>query len=211
MLNKKLNLPTPQEALPGRARPIRTASRHFVSKRALKGPYAQGLETALFGLGNFWGAERLFWPFEGVWVTAAGFAGGLTANPTYQELCTGLTGHAEVVQIVFDPTIVSYGALLKLFWESHNPTQGMRQGNDIGTLYRSMILVSGEAQREAALVSRDVYQKALQVAGYGTITTEIAPASAFYFAEQEHQQYLARNPASASSLKGTGVALEILG
>ena len=211
MLNKKLNLPTPQEALPGRARPIRTASRHFVSKRALKGPYAQGLETALFGLGNFWGAERLFWPFEGVWVTAVGFAGGLTANPTYQELCTGLTGHAEMVQIVFDPTIVSYEALLKLFWESHNPTQGMRQGNDIGTLYRSMILVSGEAQREAALVSRDVYQKALQVAGYGTITTEIAPASTFYFAEQEHQQYLARNPASASSLKGTGVALEILG
>lgn len=208
ILNKKLNLPTPQEALPGRDRPIRTASRHFVSKRALKGPYAPGLETALFGLGNFWGAERLFWPLEGVWVTAAGFAGGLTAHPTYQEVCTGLTGHAGVVRIVFDPMVVSYRVLLKVFWEGHNPTQGMRQGNDVGTFYRSMILASGEAQHEAALVSRDAYQEALSVAGHGAITTQIAPVSEFYFAEQEHQQYLARNPASASSLTGTGVAFE---
>ena len=206
MLNKKLNLPAPSEALPGRDRPIPTAAEHFVSKRPLKGPYPDGLETAMFGLGCFWGAERLFWQTEGVWVTAVGYAGGVTPNPTYQETCTGLTGHAEVVLVVFDPKVVSYADLLKLFWESHDPTQGMRQGNDVGTTYRSAIYTLGEAQQQAAIASRDAYDASLRAAGRERITTEIAPAPEFYFAEEDHQQYLAKNPYGYCNLKGTGVS-----
>lgn len=209
LLNKKLNLPKPGEALPGRDRPIATAETHFVSGRPLKGPYPNGMETALFGLGCFWGAERLFWQTEGVWVTAAGYAGGLTPNPTYQETCTGLTGHAEVVLVVFDPKVVSYSDLLRIFWEAHDPTQGMRQGNDVGTTYRSAIFTFGEAQRQAALASRDAYQAALSATGRGKITTEIAAAPEFYFAEAEHQQYLAKNPYGYCGLKGTGVTCAV--
>ncbi|RWL13867.1 MAG: peptide-methionine (S)-S-oxide reductase MsrA [Mesorhizobium sp.] len=209
MLNKKLNLPKPAEALPGRAKPIPTASNHFVSKRPLKGPYPEGLETAMFGLGCFWGAERLFWQVDGVWVTAVGYAGGVTPNPTYQETCTGLTGHAEVVLVVYDPKIVSYAQLLKLFWESHDPTQGMRQGNDVGTTYRSAIYTFGDAQHQAAISSHDAYEASLRGAGRGRITTEIAPAPEFYFAEEDHQQYLAKNPYGYCNLQGTGVTCAI--
>jgi peptide-methionine (S)-S-oxide reductase len=209
VLTKKIQLPKPEEALPGRDRPIPTASKHFVSRRDLKGPYPEGYETALFGLGCFWGAERLFWQTEGVWVTAVGYAGGITPNPTYQETCTGLTGHAEVVLVVFDPEIVSYADLLKIFWEAHDPTQGMRQGNDVGTTYRSAIYTFGEAQHQAALASRDAYEASLSAAGQGRITTEISPAPAFYFAEEEHQQYLAKNPYGYCNLQGTGVACAI--
>ena len=206
MLNKKLNLPKPEEALPGRDRPIPTASTHFVSGRSLKGPYPEGMEKAMFGLGCFWGAERMFWQMDGVWVTAVGYAGGVTPNPTYQETCTGLTGHAEVVLVVFDPKIVSYAELLKAFWENHDPTQGMRQGNDVGTTYRSAIYTFREAQYHAALASRDAYEASLRGAGRGKITTEIAPAPEFYFAEEDHQQYLAKNPYGYCNLQGTGVA-----
>lgn len=209
MLNKKLNLPKPSEALPGRAKAMPTASRHHVSKRPLKGPYPEGLDTAMFGLGCFWGAERLFWRIEGVWVTAVGFAGGVTPNPTYQETCTGLTGHTEVVLVAYDPKVVSYAELLKLFWESHDPTQGMRQGNDVGTTYRSAIYTFGDRQYEAAIASRDAYEASLRGAGRGKITTEIAAAPVFYFAEQDHQQYLAKNPSGYCNLKGTGVACSI--
>jgi len=209
MLNKKLNLPKPGEALPGRARPVPTATAHFVSGRPLKGPYPDGFETALFGLGCYWGAERMFWQMPGVWVTAVGFSGGLTPNPTYQETCTGLTGHAEVVLVVFDPTVVTYAALLKAFWENHDPTQGMRQGNDVGTVYRSAIYAFGQHQLQAALASRDAYAGALRAAGRGRVTTEIEPAGAFYFAEEDHQQYLARNPHGYCNLRGTGVACAI--
>jgi peptide-methionine (S)-S-oxide reductase len=206
MLNKKLNLPKPEEALPGRDRPIPTASTHFVSGRPLKGPYPEGMETAMFGLGCFWGAERMFWQMDGVWVTAAGYAGGVTPNPTYQETCTGLTGHTEVVLVVFDPKIVSYTELLKAFWENHDPTQGMRQGNDVGTTYRSAIYTFGSEQYQAAVASRDAYEASLRGAGRGKITTEVAPAPEFYFAEEDHQQYLAKNPYGYCNLRGTGVA-----
>ena len=209
MLNKKYNMPKPGEALPGRSQPIPTASKHHVSGRPLKGPYPDGLEVAMFGLGCFWGAERMFWQTEGVWVTAVGYAGGFTPNPTYQETCTGLTGHAEIVLVVFDPSVVSYGDLLKVFWEAHDPTQGMRQGNDVGTTYRSAIYTVGDAQMEQAIASRDVYQAALKKAGQGRITTEIAAAPEFYFAEEEHQQYLSKNPYGYCALKGTGVACAI--
>jgi peptide-methionine (S)-S-oxide reductase len=209
MLNKKLNLPKPGEALPGRERPIPTAAKHHVSKHALKGPYPEGLETAMFGLGCFWGAERLFWQTPGVWVTAAGYSGGVTPNPTYQETCTGLTGHAEVVLVVFDPKVVSYADLLKIFWEAHDPTQGMRQGNDVGTTYRSALYTFSDAQQGQALASRDAYQASLKDAGRDRITTEIQPAGPFYFAEEEHQQYLAKNPYGYCGLKGTGVACAI--
>ncbi len=209
MLNRKFNLPKPGEALPGRERPIPTATKHYVSKHPLKGPYPEGLETALFGLGCFWGAERLFWQTPGVWVTAAGYSGGLTPNPTYQETCTGLTGHAEAVLVVFDPKVVSYADLLKIFWEAHDPTQGMRQGNDVGTTYRSAIYTFSDAQLEQALASRDVYEASLKSAGRDRITTEIQPAGLFYFAEEEHQQYLAKNPYGYCGLKGTGVACDI--
>jgi len=209
MLNKKLQLPKANEALPGRAQPIPTSAKHHVSKRPLKGPYPEGLQTAMFGLGCFWGAERLFWQTDGVWVTAVGYAGGLTPNPTYQETCTGLTGHTEVVLVVFDPAVISYDALLKIFWEAHDPTQGMRQGNDVGTTYRSAIYTFGEEQYEAAIASRDAYQVSLQKSGMSKITTEIAPAPEFYFAETEHQQYLAKNPYGYCALRGTGVSCEI--
>lgn len=206
MLNKKLNLPKPEEALPGRPRPIPTAEKHYVSGRPLKGPYPEGLETAMFGMGCYWGAERLFWQTPGVWVTAVGFAGGVTPNPTYQETCTGLTGHAEVVLVVFDPKVVSYAELLKIFWEEHDPTQGMRQGNDVGTTYRSAIYTFGEDQQRQAIASRDAYQAALKAAAGSRITTEIAPAPEFFFAEADHQQYLAKNPYGYCGLKGTGVS-----
>lgn len=206
VLNKKTRMPAPEDALPGRDRPLPTSANHFVSGRPLKGPYPEGLEMALFGLGCFWGAERLFWQTEGVWVTAVGYAGGITPNPTYPETCTGLTGHAEVVLVVFDPAIVSYAELLKIFWEEHDPTQGMRQGNDVGTTYRSAIYTFGEEQRKQAVASRDAYEASLAAAGRGRITTEIAPAPEFYFAEAEHQQYLAKNPYGYCGLKGTGVA-----
>lgn len=209
MLNKKLKLPTAAEALPGRASAIPTAAKHFVNKRALKGPYPEGLETAMFGLGCFWGAERLFWQMDGVWVTAVGYAGGITPNPTYQETCTGLTGHAEVVLVVFDPEVVSYNALLKTFWEAHDPTQGMRQGNDVGTTYRSAIYTFSDAQMAEALASRTAYEAELKKAGMDKITTEIEPAPEFYFAEAEHQQYLAKNPGGYCGLKGTGVSCAI--
>ena len=206
LISKKTNMPRAKDALPGRAQPLPTATAHFVNGHPLKGPYPEGLETAIFGMGCFWGAERLFWQTEGVWVTAVGYAGGLTPNPTYPETCTGLTGHAEVVLVVFDPKVVSYAALLKLFWEEHDPTQGMRQGNDIGTTYRSAIYTTSAAQQQTAVASRDAYQAALARAGGSRITTEIAPAPEFYFAEAEHQQYLAKNPNGYCGLKGTGVA-----
>ncbi len=209
LLNKKTQLPKPEQALPGRDRPMPTAAKHFVSQRPLKGPYPEGLETAMFGLGCFWGAERLFWQMDGVWVTAVGYAGGVTPNPTYQETCTGLTGHAEIVLVVFDPKIVSYATLLKIFWESHDPTQGMRQGNDVGSTYRSAIYTVGEGEHRAALASRDTYDAALRAAGRDKITTEIAAAPEFYFAEEEHQQYLAKNPYGYCNMKGTGVSCAI--
>ncbi|MBL8581164.1 MAG: peptide-methionine (S)-S-oxide reductase MsrA [Rhizobiaceae bacterium] len=209
MLNKKLHLPKPGEALPGRDRPIPTATTHHVSGHPLKGPYPEGLEMAMFGMGCFWGAERLFWQMPGVWVTAVGFAGGVTPNPTYQETCTGLTGHTEVVLVVFDPKIVSYSELLKLFWEEHDPTQGMRQGNDVGTTYRSAIYTFGEEQQRQAVASRDAYQAALNAVSGSRITTEIAPAPEFYFAEADHQQYLSKNPYGYCGLKGTGVSCPI--
>jgi peptide-methionine (S)-S-oxide reductase len=206
LLNKKTKMPSAAEALPGRADPIPTASHHHVSGRPLAGPYPEGLETAMFGMGCFWGAERLFWQTEGVWVTAVGYAGGLTPNPTYRETTTGLTGHAEMVLVVFDPAKVAYSDLLRIFWESHDPTQGMRQGNDVGTTYRSAIYTYGDEQAEQAQASKDDYEAALGKAGRGRITTEIAPAPTFYFAEPEHQQYLAKNPGGYCGLQGTGVA-----
>ena len=209
LLNKKTQLPKPNEALPGRDRPMQTATTHYVSKRPLKGPHPDGFETALFGLGCFWGAERLFWQTDGVWVTAVGYAGGITPNPTYQETCTGLTGHTEVVLVVFDPKVISYQQLLKIFWEAHDPTQGMRQGNDVGSTYRSAIYTFGEEQAKAAVASCNAYNASLKAAGKDKITTEIAPAPAFYFAEEDHQQYLAKNPYGYCNLRGTGVSCAI--
>jgi len=206
LLNKKTKMPSAAEALPGRADPIPTASHHHVSGRPLAGPHPEGMETAMFGMGCFWGAERLFWQTEGVWVSAVGYAGGLTPNPTYRETTTGLTGHAEVVLVVFDPAKVTYADLLRIFWESHDPTQGMRQGNDVGTTYRSAIYTFGDEQAEQAQASKHEYETALGAAGRGRITTEIAPAPTFYFAEPEHQQYLAKNPGGYCGLQGTGVA-----
>ncbi|HVW57128.1 MAG TPA: peptide-methionine (S)-S-oxide reductase MsrA [Rhizobiaceae bacterium] len=209
ILNRKVQLPAEGEALPGREAPIATASEHFVSGRALKGPYPEGLETAYFGMGCFWGAERLFWQVPGVWVTASGYAGGQTPNPTYQETCTGMTGHAEIVMVVYDPKEVSFEELLTLFWESHDPTQGMRQGNDVGTTYRSAVYATTKAQLEAALASKDAYEAALRKAGRGKVTTEIRMAPTFYFAEDYHQQYLAKNPNGYCGLQGTGVSCAI--
>jgi peptide-methionine (S)-S-oxide reductase len=202
-------LPSAAETLPGRATAIATADRHVVSGRPLAGPYPQGIDTAVFGLGCFWGAERKFWQTPGVWVTAVGYAGGATPNPTYEEVCSGRTGHAEVVRVAFDPAMVSYAQLLKLFFESHDPTQGMRQGNDIGTQYRSAIYTADEAQRVAAEAAKAAYAKALKAKGYGPVTTEIAPAGPFYFAEDDHQQYLAKNPAGYCGLGGTGVSCPV--
>jgi peptide-methionine (S)-S-oxide reductase len=204
-LTRKTSMPAAGEALPGRGEPIPTAETHFVNGRALKGPYPSGLEQAMFGLGCFWGAERVFWKLPGVHVTAVGYAGGYTPNPTYKEVCTGRTGHNEVVLVVFDPAKVSYAELLRRFWEAHDPTQGMRQGNDVGTQYRSGIYVFGEAQRRQAEASRDAYQRALGK-GRGAITTEILDAPDFYFAEDYHQQYLAKNPGGYCGLGGTGVS-----
>jgi peptide-methionine (S)-S-oxide reductase len=180
--------------------------RHHVNGMPLQAPFPQGLERAMFGMGCFWGAEKKFWPMAGVYTTAVGYAAGLTPNPTYREVCSGMTGHAEVVLVVFDPTKVSYEQLVKAFWESHDPTQGMRQGNDVGTQYRSGIYYDDDAQREAAERSRDEYQRRLSAAGYGTITTEIIPAPEFYYAEDYHQQYLSKNPGGYCGLGGTGVA-----
>jgi peptide-methionine (S)-S-oxide reductase len=207
---KPLALPTAADALPGRPQPIPTAERHFVNGRPLKGPYPEGCERVVFGLGCFWGAERKFWQAgEGVFVTAVGYAGGLTPNPTYEEVCSGLTGHNEVVLVVYDPGKMPFDDVLKIFWESHDPTQGMRQGNDVGTQYRSGIYVTTPAQREAAEASRAAYGRALEGRGYGPITTEIAELGPFYFAEDYHQQYLAKNPGGYCGLGGTGVACPI--
>jgi peptide-methionine (S)-S-oxide reductase len=209
-MRKTTALPDAAEALPGRAQPIPTASTHFVNGHALKPPYPEGLEQAVFGLGCFWGAERKFWELgDGIYATAAGYAGGHTPNPTYEEVCSGRTGHTEVVLVVFDPKKISYDRLLRTFWESHNPTQGMRQGNDVGTQYRSAIYTQSDAQRNAADASKAAYQKALSTKGLGAITTEIRPAGEFYFAEDYHQQYLAKNPAGYCGLGGTGVSCPI--
>ena len=209
-MRKTTTLPSATEALAGRADPLPTATRHFVNGHPLQAPYPAGLEQAVFGLGCFWGAERKFWELgDGISVTAVGYAGGHTQNPTYEEVCSGRTGHTEAVLVVFDPAKISYEKLLKTFWENHNPTQGMRQGNDVGTQYRSAIYTLNEAQREAAAASKTAYQKALSTKGLGTITTEIAPAGAFYFAEDYHQQYLAKNPAGYCGLGGTGVSCPI--
>jgi peptide-methionine (S)-S-oxide reductase len=206
---RKAKLPTQKEALPGRAEPIPTASQHFVNGRALKGPYPEGSEQVVLGMGCFWGAERKLWSLDGVHVTAVGYAQGLTPNPTYREVCTGMTGHNEVVLVVFDPRIISFEMILKTFWESHDPTQGMRQGNDVGTQYRSGIYTLSAGQREAAHASRAAYQAALRAKGFGAITTEIEPAGPFYFAEDYHQQYLARNPGGYCGLGGTGVGCPV--
>ncbi|PZR34291.1 peptide-methionine (S)-S-oxide reductase MsrA [Caulobacter segnis] len=208
-LKKTLEMPTADTALPGRAEPIPTAQTHFVNGHALKGPYPDGLETAIFAMGCFWGVERIFWKIPGVYVTAAGYAGGITPNPTYEETCTGRTGHTEVVLVVFDPKVVTYEALLKTFWENHDPTQGMRQGGDIGTQYRSAIYATNDAQAAAAVQSKEAYQQALSARGLGDITTEIAAAGPFYFAEDYHQQYLAKNPNGYCGIGGTGVVCPI--
>ena len=200
---------TAETALKGRETPIRTAETHFVSGRALQGPYPPGTELAQVAMGCFWGVERLFWTLPGVWVTAVGYAGGSTPNPTYEEACSGRTGHTEAVLVAFDPAQTSYEALLKQFWEGHDPTQGMRQGNDMGSQYRSAIYTYGAEQERAAEASRDAYAQALAKAGRGRITTEIAPAGPFYFAEGYHQQYLAKNPGGYCGLGGTGVSCPI--
>lgn len=207
ILTEKLALPTAEQVLPGRNTPLPVPAQHYVNGNALQGPFPAGLQQAIFALGCFWGAERRFWQQPGVWSTAVGYAGGLTPNPTYEEVCSGLTGHTEVVLVVFDPQQTSHQALLKVFWEAHNPTQGMRQGNDIGTQYRSAIYTLDAAQQAAAEASREAFQQALDQAGLGPITSEIAPTGPFYYAEAYHQQYLAKNPGGYCGLGGTGVCL----
>jgi peptide-methionine (S)-S-oxide reductase len=202
-------MPTPADALPGRSEPIAAPPPHFINGRSLVPPYPDGLEVAEFALGCFWGEEKLFWQLPGVWVTAVGYQGGYTPNPTYREVCSDQTGHAETVRVVFDPKKISYEELLRHFWEAHDPTQGMRQGNDIGTSYRSAIFVHGDAQRAAAEASRDVYQERLTAAGFGKIVTEIVDAPEFYFAEDYHQQYLAKNPNGYCPDNSTGVSCPI--
>lgn len=209
-LRQKVQMPSKADALPGRDSPLPTSTNHFVTGQSLKGPWSDGLKQVLFGMGCFWGAERLFWQVPGVYVTAVGYAGGITANPTYEETCTGLTGHAEVVLVVYDPSIVGLDRLLSIFWEEHDPTQGMRQGNDIGTTYRSVIYTFSEADRNAAEKSRDAYSAALAARGLGCVTTEIADAPVFYYAEAEHQQYLAKNPNGYCGLQGTGVSCPVV-
>lgn len=199
----------PEDALPGRPEANPTAEQHFIFNRPLKSPVPPGMEEAMFGMGCYWGVERKFWNLPGVWLTMVGFAGGYTPNPTYKETCTQLTGHNEVVRVIYDPVIVSYEELLKLFWENHDPTQGMRQGNDIGSTYRSGIYTYSAAQAEAAEASRQAYQQALSAAGRGQITTEILPAPVFYFAEASHQQYLEKNPDGYCGIGGTGVTCPI--
>ncbi|MBF1990185.1 peptide-methionine (S)-S-oxide reductase MsrA [Fischerella thermalis] len=206
---KKLTLPTPEEALPGRAESMPVTNRHYVLGNPIQPPFPEGMETAIFGMGCFWGAERKFWELSGVYTTAVGYAAGITPNPTYREVCTGMTGHNEVVLVVYDPKVISYTDLLKVFWENHDPTQGMRQGNDVGTQYRSGIYVYSEEQKKLAEASRDTYQEALNKAGYGKITTEILNAPEFYYAEDYHQQYLAKNPGGYCGLGGTNVACPV--
>ena len=203
--HKPAQMPTPEEALPGRTEAMPVPERHFVNGHPLTPPFPAGMELALFGLGCFWGAERKFWQMPGVYSTAVGYAAGYTPNPTYKEVCSGLTGHNEVVRVVFDPAKIAYEDLLRVFWEAHDPTQGMRQGNDVGTQYRSGIYVHSEAQRRAAEASRDRYQAALTAAGRGAITTEILDAPEFYYAEDYHQQYLAKNPGGYCGLGGLPV------
>ena len=209
MFNKKTVMPEPATALSGRPDPIPTAETHFVNGQPLKGPYPEGLETAYFAMGCFWGVERIFWQIPGVYVTAAGYQQGITPNATYEEVCSGRTGHTESVLVVFDPKVVTYAELLKTFWENHDPTQGMRQGNDSGTQYRSGIYVTNDAQAAEAEASREAFQAALGKQGYGRITSEIAPAGPFYFAEDYHQQYLAKNPHGYCGIGGTGVTCPI--
>jgi peptide-methionine (S)-S-oxide reductase len=209
LLSSKMKMVTPQQALPGRSEKIQVPERHFVNGARLEPPFPEGSRRALFALGCFWGAERKFWQIPGVLTTAVGYAGGFTPNPTYREVCSGQTGHAETVLVVFDPRRVSYEDLLRVFWESHDPTQGMRQGNDTGTQYRSAIYYFDDAQRDAALHAREAYQARLREAGYGRVTTEIEPAPEFYYAEDYHQQYLAKNPEGYCGLGGTGVACPI--
>ncbi|HKK03183.1 MAG TPA: peptide-methionine (S)-S-oxide reductase MsrA [Gammaproteobacteria bacterium] len=205
LLGRKTQMIAPDDALPGRAAPMPVPDAHFVNGRPLAGPYPEGLEVAEFALGCFWGAERRFWETPGVWVTAAGYAGGYTPNPDYKEVCSGRTGHAEAVRVVFDPRETGYEQLLKIFWESHDPTQGMRQGGDVGTQYRSAIYTHGEEQQRLAEASAAAYQQALSAADRGDITTEIRPAPEFYFAEDYHQQYLAKNPGGYCGMGGCGV------
>jgi peptide-methionine (S)-S-oxide reductase len=205
----KSNIPSKAEALPGRAEKMPVPAAHFVNGHTLQPPFPAGLERAMFALGCFWGAERTFWQLPGVFSTAVGYAAGHTPNPTYMEVCSGMTGHAEAVFVVFDPKVVRYEDLLRVFWESHDPTQGMRQGNDAGTQYRSGIYCFDDAQRQAAEISRDAFQRELTKAGFGPITTEIRPAPEFYYAEDYHQQYLAKNPAGYCGLAGTGVSCPV--
>jgi peptide-methionine (S)-S-oxide reductase len=205
----KSEMPAPEDALPGRDQALTVPDRHFVNGNPIKPPFPEGLQQAVFGMGCFWGAERIFWKLPGVWTTAVGYAAGYTPNATYEEVCSGRTGHAEVVLVVFDPNRISYGELLKAFWENHDPTQGMRQGNDVGTQYRSGIYVFDQAQRQAAEASRDAFQKELTANGYGPITTEIADGGPFYYAEDYHQQYLAKNPMGYCGLGGTGVSCPV--
>lgn len=205
LFSRKATLIDKATALPGRPQPIATAATHFVSGRPLKGPYPAGMRSIIFALGCYWGAERRFWQVPGVWVTAVGNAGGFTPNPTYEEVCSGATGHAEAVLVVFDPGQTSLEALLKVFWESHDPTQGMRQGNDVGTQYRSAIYWTAPEDEALVQASAQAYQQALAARGYGPVTTELAPAGPFYFAEDYHQQYLAKNPSGYCGLGGTGV------
>lgn len=204
--NKKLTIPTAEEALPGRSEVMPVPSNHYVNGNPLQPPYPETMEMAMFGMGCFWGAEKKFWQLEGVYITAVGYAAGLTPNPTYQEVCTGMTGHNEVVRVVYDPKVISYEKLLKVFWENHDPTQGMRQGNDTGTQYRSGIYTYSDQQKTLAENSKNLYQKELNKAGYQKITTEIIPAPEFYFAEDYHQQYLAKNPNGYCGLGGTNIS-----
>ena len=206
---EKSKMIAPERALPGRAEPMPVPERHDVLGNPIAPPFPEGLETAVFGMGCFWGAERLFWQADGVWTTAVGYAGGYTPNPTYEEVCSGSTGHTEAVLVVFDPAKTSYEEMLRIFWEGHDPTQGMRQGNDLGTQYRSAIYWTSEAQREAAEASKTAYAEGLSSAGYGEITTEVAEAGAFYYAEPYHQQYLAKNPNGYCGLGGTGVSCPV--
>jgi peptide-methionine (S)-S-oxide reductase len=208
-LRKKLELPTPEEALPGRDMTIPVPSMHYVNGNPMQPPFPDGVETAVFGMGCFWGAERLFWQAPGVFTTAVGYAGGYTRNPSYEEVCSGRTGHTEVVLVAFDTKLTRYEAMLKLFWEGHDPTQGMRQGNDVGTQYRSAIYTNTDAQLQAAEASQGRYQRVLDDAGYGPITTEIAPAGPFFYAEKYHQQYLAKNPNGYCGIGGTGVSCPV--
>lgn len=208
--NKKALMPSPQDALPGRTEAMQVSKLHYVNENLIVPPFPEGLEMAMFGMGCFWGAERKFWELKGVYSTAVGYAGGFTRNATYEEVCTGLTGHNEMVRVVFNPKFMSYENLLKVFWESHNPTQGMQQGNDMGTQYRSGIYTYSEEQKEIAERSKQEYQQALSAKGHGVITTEIIEAPEFYYAEDYHQQYLAKNPGGYCGLGGTGVSLDKL-